>query len=129
MNIVDVHDHAVDDIRTLRAINIRAAAAVLVVLEQIGADPRAIDKLTTHGENLFGTTRLNVKRWQAAKGIGNLWRFRILDTPATTWRIVYGYHWQTRRICVLAVVEKEEFDYDDLASTLSQRIAEDWRTL
>lgn len=126
---IDVHLNAREDIRLLAAQNKAAASAVLVVLEQLAADPNVIDKLTTHGENLVGVSRLNVKRWESARRDGNIWRFRVLDTPATVYRVVYGYHWQTRQICVLAVVHKEQFDYDDLTSVIAQRIIADWRAL
>lgn len=126
---IDVHHNAREDIRQLAATEKKAAAAVLVVLEQLSADPKAIDKLTTHGDNFVGVSRLNVKRWESARGLGNLWRFRVLDTPATVYRVVYGYHWQTRQLCVLAVVHKDQFDYDDLTSNISKRILADWRSL
>jgi len=126
---VDTCKNADDDIRALRRVDVSAAAEVAATLQLIEEDPNAIDKLTTHGENQFSATRLNVKRWEAAKHIGNIWRLRILDTPATPYRIVYGYHWETRTICVLAVVKKEKFDYDDLSSDISRRILADWRAL
>lgn len=124
----DLHDHAVNDLRQLKIDDPRAAAAVLVALEQIEADPKAIDKLTTHGNNEVGAVRLNVKQWQLAKRIGNLWRFRALDCPATDYRVVYGYHWATQQICVFAVVHKEKFDYE-LDSDIARRILADWRAI
>ncbi|NTV93961.1 MAG: hypothetical protein HGA75_00905 [Thiobacillus sp.] len=126
---IDIHDHAKQDLRAIKAIDPSAVAAVLVALEQIQADPRAIDLMTTYGNNVVGTVRLSLKPWESAKGIGNLWRFRMLDSPATVYRVVYGYHWQTRQICVLAVVHKDTFDYDNLSSDLAKRIFADWRAL
>ena len=126
---LDIHHNAAQDLRDLRVVNLGAAAAVAVALEQIQADPKAIDKLTTFGNNTVGVARLNIKRWESVRGQGNLWRFRVLDTPATVYRVVYGYHWQTRQICVLAVVHKDKFDYDDLNSDLAHRILADWRAL
>lgn len=126
---IDVHIHAKDDLRRLVAADRKAVAAVLVLLEQLDADSRAIDKLTTHGDNYVGATRLSVKRWESVRGISNLWRFRMLDTPATSYRVIYGYHWQSRQLCVLAVVHKDEFDYDDHTSKISQRILADWKSL
>lgn len=126
--------NAEDDIRKLRAINMPAAAAVMVALEQIEADPKAIDKLTTHGDDpevgKNDPVRLGIKRWETAKRHSVLlWRFRIFDTPATVYRVVYGYHWQTKQICILAVVHKEEFDYDNLDSDIAKRILGDWRAI
>ncbi|MDR1661221.1 MAG: hypothetical protein LBR95_02165 [Azoarcus sp.] len=126
---IDIHEHAKQDIKTIRAKNVNAAATILTVLEQIEADPLAIDKLTTHGNNTFDEHNINVKQWQTMKRKGNLWRFRVLDTPATKYRIIYGYHYQTRQICVLAVVEKGEFNYDDTTSNLAKRIISDWRNI
>lgn len=126
---IDISIHAKADLKAIGASDKDAAFAVLAALEQIEADPRAIDKLLTWGDNQFGDTRVNVKPWQTAKKKGNLWRFRILDTPATVYRIVYGYHYQTRQLCILAVVHKETFNYDDLTSDIAQRILADWNAL
>jgi mRNA-degrading endonuclease RelE of RelBE toxin-antitoxin system len=125
---VDIHEHAVEDLRRVKGESPLAVATILATLEQIEADPKAIDKLTTHGDNPVGVERLGVKQWQEAKRIGNLWRFRVFDTPATVYRVVYGYHWQTRQICVLAVVHKEEFNYE-LTSDIAKRILADWRAI
>ncbi len=131
---IDLRKNAEDDIRKLRTTNIPAAAAVMVALEQIEADPKAIDKLTTHGDDpevgKDDPVRLGIKRWETAKRRSVLlWRFRIFDTPATVYRVVYGYHWQTKQICILAVVHKEEFDYDNLDSDIAKRILDDWRAI
>lgn len=126
---IDVHQHAKQDISQLWSDNPRAAASVEVVLEQLAADPNVIDKLTTHGDNAIGRSLINVKSWQKVRGMADLWRFRILDTPATTCRIIYGYHWQTSQLCVFAVVEKETYDYDNLKSNINQRILADWKDL
>ena len=60
---VDIHDNAIVDLRRLKSVEPRAAATILATLEQIEADPNAIDKLTTHGDNHIGVERLGVKRW------------------------------------------------------------------
>ena len=127
---VDLHANAVADIRALQRSDVKAAAAVLVALGEIEADPQVIDKLTTHGNNEVGRNRINVKAWQNARSNSqNLWRLRILDTPATSYRVVYGYYLATRQIVVLAVVHKEDMTYDDLTSDLSRRILADWRAI
>ncbi|MHB1092004.1 type II toxin-antitoxin system RelE family toxin [Thiobacillus sp.] len=125
---VDIHDNAKADLRSLKTSAPGAAAAIMVALQQMEADPRVIDKLTTHGNNEFGVVRIGVKQWEKAKGIGNLWRFRVFDTPATIYRVVYGYHYQTKQICVLAVAHKEEFNYE-LDSDIARRILNDWRDI
>lgn len=129
---VDVHRNAVADLERLWGRDVRAAATIVALLEQLQADPSTCDKLTTHGDNSVGDALLNVKKWQAARGAradrADLWRFRALNSPATAYRVVYGYHWQTRQVFVLAVVHKDEFDYE-LDGELAQRILADWRSL
>jgi hypothetical protein len=101
-------------------------------LQEIDADPRAIEKLTSRGNSEVGELRMNVKAWESARTdrlAPELWRLRVLDTAATNYRVVYGYHWQTQQICVLAVVHKEDFDYDDHESHIAQRILADWENL
>lgn len=129
MIVVDVHENAVNDLRLLRSADEAAAAAVLATLEQLKADPGVIDKLTTSGTNTIGSVRLGIKRWESMRHKSNLWRFRIFDTPATSYRIIYGYHWQTRQLCIFAIVHKEDFDYDDLDSDIARRIMRDWESL
>lgn len=126
---VDIHHHAVQDIHRIKGTDPDAVAAVLVALEQIQADPNAIDLMTTRGNIDIGVVRLNVKVWESAKGTGNFWRFRVLDSPATNYRVVYGYHWQTRQLCVLAIVHKDDFDYDDHQSSVAKRIFAAWRSI
>ena len=125
---IDVHVHAKEDLDRLWRGNRGAAAKVVAVLQEMQADPNLVEKLTRHGDSVVGAAHLNVKRWQKAKPVGSLWRFRILDSPATSHRVVYGYHYQTRQLCVLAVVHKDEFDYE-LNSDLSRRILADWSSL
>lgn len=125
---VDVHRSAVGDIDRLWDDDPDSAAAVVAAIELLQSDPGAIGKLTQHGNNDIEAMRINVKRWQSVRPrMGDLWRFRVLDTPATRYRVVYGYHVQTRQICVLAVVGKEVFDYDDHTSPIVQRVLADWR--
>lgn len=128
---LDIHEDAESDLDRLWRVDPRAAAAVVATLQQLSADPRLIDKLTTHGNNPVGAQEINVKRWQRARGFrhGDLWRFRALNTPATSYRVVYGFHIQTRQVCVLGVAHKDQFDYDDLANPFAQRVIAAWRTL
>ena len=128
----DIHDHAHEDLVAIAESDPDAVAAVLAMLEQLEADPSAIDKLTTRGNSDTADGRINVSPWnEASKKArrGDLWRFRALDTPATGYRVAYGYHWQTRQVCVLAVVHKEKLNYDDITSGIGQRVLADWAAL
>lgn len=124
---VRIHPHMLQDLEN-EDVPDEVVADILSLLEQIEADPLVVDKLTTHGDNEFGSTTVNVKRWQTMRSNrrDDLWRFRILDCPATTYRIVYGYEMKARKIHVLALVHKDEFDYDDHDTPIAKRILADW---
>ena len=123
---IDLLSGAQIDLRALRKSDPDAFAAVLAFLVEAAADDELIDKCTTYGNVQFNLTRVNVKRWVAAEGIvGNLFRIRILDSPATVYRVIYGYDWRIRRIGILAVVYKEGFSYE-ISGELADRIQDDW---
>jgi mRNA-degrading endonuclease RelE of RelBE toxin-antitoxin system len=123
----DICESADADLDRLWDNDPKAAAAVVVALDEVQADPELIEKLTTRGDVEFETQRLGIKQWrEAQRANNNLWRFRILDTPATSYRVVYGFHWQLRHICILAIGHKDQLDYDNLDKDLSERILADW---
>lgn len=118
---LDVHENAERDLLELEKVDIEAAATILVVLEELKADPRIIDKLTTGGTNDTESMRLGIKRWESMWRRGtDLWRFRVFDTPATVYRVIYGYNWRTQCFCILAVVRKEDLIMTILAAILSK---------
>jgi hypothetical protein len=126
---VDVHKSAEVDLERLWAVDPDAAATIAVVLQELTNDPATASSLLRHGDATVGPNDVNVKRWQAAKEAKAwMWRFRILNTPATSYRVVYASLLLTRQIVVLAVVHKDDFDYE-LDSDLGRRILADWRGL
>ena len=38
----------------------------------------------------------------------------------------YGFHWQLRHVCVLAIAHMDQLHYDNLDEDLSERILSDW---
>ena len=124
---LDIHPNARSDILALRAKDQDAAAVIVVLLEQLQSDPNVVDLLTTKGDSNAHGEKLNVKPWVTAKSERNLWRLRVLETPATEYRVFYGYHWQTRQMCVLGVAHKSDIDYDDHSSGFAARVLADWK--
>lgn len=115
------------DIAALRREDPGALAVVLTVLQEASADPGMLSQLTGKGEVNVGNHHLNVKPWIAARNAGNnLLRFRVLNTVATKYRVIYGYDWRTQRIGALAIVDKDLFNYE-LTDPLASRIISDWR--
>ena len=121
--------NAVADLREIRRRDAAAAATILTVLQQLKADAGLIDKLTTRGQITSGDHVFSNQRWQAIRAKAELWRLRILDSPVTGYRIFHAYRWRTRRIWVLAIVERSRFDYDDIESLYARRMLRDWQRI
>jgi len=129
---VQLHDDAQADLEHLWEHDEDAAAAIQVALEEADLDPRVLDKLTQHGNNeLPSGQELNVKRWKTASQAAkrDVWRLRVLNSPATSYRIVYGYHIQHRQVYVLGITHKEAFIYDDLSDNFCARCLAAWAQL
>ena len=122
---IDILPGAKTDLMELRHSDPDAMAVVSSFLQEANADSELVKKCTTRGNVQIGSSQVSVKPWAAARRRDNLFRFRILDTPATVYRIVYGYDWHTRRVGILAVVHKDEFDYAT-SGELADRILNDW---
>ena len=124
---IDILPGAQTDLRGLRKSDPDAFAAVLAFLVEAAADDGLISKCTTNGDIEIGSTSTNVKRWvEASNKIGNIFRFRFFDVPAIyKYRIVYGFDWHTGRFGILAVVHRDNFNYE-IRGTLANRIREDW---
>lgn len=122
---IDVLPGAERDIEQLEATDPDALAAVLTFLDEAESDSQFEQKLTTVGDVQFEAVRVSIKRWARVQRTSNLLRVRILDTPATVYRVIYGYDWRRRRIGILAIVHKDHCNYDP-QSELSRRILDDW---
>jgi len=122
---IDVLPGALDDIAHLERTDPKALAVVLAFLQEAEADAELIDKFTSYGNVDLGKFRVNIKPWVLARATDNLFRVRILDTPATLYRVVYGYDWRQRRIGILAIVHKDLFDYE-IDGQIADRIFDDW---
>ena len=124
---IDVLPGARADMAALMRSDPDALAVVIAFLQEADADEALVDKCTTHGDSTVGSFQVNVKAWvNARRRDDNLFRFRVLNTPATSYRVVYGYDWRKRRVGVLAVVHRKEFDYG-ISGELADRIQSDWR--
>jgi mRNA-degrading endonuclease RelE of RelBE toxin-antitoxin system len=124
--VIGVLPGALEDIRALKASDPAALAAVMTFLQEAEADPDLLTKFTGFGKVKINQTTADVKRWVAARGIGDFFRIRILDTPATSYRVIYGWDWRSKKIGLLAVKHKDEFSYE-ITGELADRIRDDWR--
>lgn len=134
---IDIHQNAKNDLLDLKASNPEAFSDILVLIQELQINPNlTIDWLTTHGDIDANGFDINAKQWIAIKNIANnIWRLRLMGLPeyysneASKYRIIYCYHYQTRQLCILAVVNRNEFNYDDLTTPINQRIIRDYKSI
>jgi mRNA-degrading endonuclease RelE of RelBE toxin-antitoxin system len=125
---IDVLPGAREDMVSLRRKDPPALAAILAFLQEADKDQSLIHKCTTEGDVEIGGETVNVKPWITARRRNdNLFRFRLFEAPeATQYRMVYGFDWRQRRVGILAIVHRRDFDYE-LTGETQQRIIRDWR--
>jgi hypothetical protein len=122
---IDILSGAQDDLDDLSRSDPEAFATIMAFLQEAAADSKLLEKWTTHGDAQINDKVFSVKRWVEGRRIGELYRIRILDTPATSYRIVYGYHWPLQLFGILAVVHKSQLTYE-INDPLADRIRDDW---
>lgn len=125
-----LHDHAVADLDAILESDSAAGAYLAALLEAIHECRDPIDALLPYGNSRLDDWLLNTKPWIQGTGRNRnqLWRARMLECPATAYRIVYGYHQATRQIVVLGLISKKDFDYGT-TSPFALRVLRDWREL
>jgi hypothetical protein len=123
---IDLTQGVLEDLRALRRDDPDAFAAVIVFIDEAAVDEALIWQCTDDQDLHLTSTRAGVRRWVAAEHtIGNLFRVRIFDTPATVYRVIYGLDWQAGRIGLLAIAHKDQFNYE-VTGDLADRIHADW---
>lgn len=105
----------------------KAAAAVVALLQELSADCSVLEAVTECADIRLGRLRISVSPWRAARERrNNLSRIRILDSPATGFRVIVGFDWRQRRAAVLAVIPKDDHTYE-IFSDRGRRIVAQWR--
>lgn len=138
MILVQLHEDAKGDLLRRKVSDGAAVATIVAFLQEVKAlGSQAPNVLTTEGDGHLCKLLVNIKEWKQLSKLRprpNVWRVRILDSPATSYRVFYGYHYPTKQLVVLAALKKvsdtefeDDFDYDNLASPVAQRIIAAWR--
>lgn len=116
--MVFIHNDATADLRKIRASDPEAFGRLYALLEQLRSTPSWVDRLL---DNNFGSDRsgpLAVMKWIGAHKAParlNLWRLKFweLERAELKYRVIYLYNWPDKSYNVMAVVQRDEFDYDD----------------
>jgi hypothetical protein len=127
---ISLHNDAALDLEHLKQDDLDTAAKILALLRQLRADPHAANNLLDHGFGDDGDEDYSVNKWINLwkKGI-DLWRLKDwdLEDMGIRYRLIYLFKSPSEFI-LMAVVKREELDYDDPNHPIRIRILTSLRT-
>jgi hypothetical protein len=95
------------------------------MFQQLRADGALAEKLLDHGYGANGDVAISVSKWlnRWKEGV-DLWRLKAWDLEhvGLRYRAIYLYLRTEARFVVLAIVKREDFDYDDPDHPIRKRI-------
>ena len=109
-----IHKDAIADLSALRQKELKAAARIVALLEELKGNPDLLDRLTQHDYGAHQSADFHVSKWQAQWRQGrDLWRLKVwdLEDQGLRYRIVYAFIPQKQHYHILAIAPRE-FDYD-----------------
>jgi len=119
------HSDVRADLAAIKAADPDAHARVVALFQQLKADPRITEKLLDHGFGANGSEEISVNKWMDRwkKGL-DLWRLKSWDMESLglRYRAIYLYLRGEARFVVMAIVKREDFDYDDPQHPIRKRI-------
>lgn len=106
-----VHEDAEDDLALLWDTEIKAAAIIQSLLEELDGDNDLLDRLSQHG---FKNEEIDISKWneQWKKGL-NLWRLKVIELEriGIQYRLIYAFVPLKKCYHLLAIAPRD-FDYD-----------------
>ena len=125
-----IHKDAIADLTELRQKELKAAARIAALMEELKGDPDLLDRLTQHDYGAHQSADFHVSKWQAQWRQGHdLWRLKIwdLEDQGLRYRVVYAFMPQKQHYHILAIAPRE-FDYDS-NHPISRRILRAYTSL
>ncbi|TPQ24918.1 hypothetical protein C2U68_17220 [Methylomonas koyamae] len=124
--MIELHNDASQDIRSLLKENKAHALKLVAFINQLKADPSLQAHLLDHG---FGADRngtISISKWITMRKTANIpaWRMRAwsLEKQGLNYRIIYVYSWLDKNYYIMAVIKREDIDYDDPTHPIQLRI-------
>lgn len=124
--LIRVHNDATGDLGRIRVVDQVAFSRLVAFIQQLKADPALISKLLDHG---FGDGRneaISVMKWIGVQKQERLpvWRVKSwdLERQGLRYRLIYCYNWPDQSYNIMAVVSRDELNYDDPAHPIRQRV-------
>jgi mRNA-degrading endonuclease RelE of RelBE toxin-antitoxin system len=101
------------------------ASLIAVILQELESDPGLAANLTDDGFDENAQGAYGVKKWTRLWNAGlDIWRLRLWKAEwlGLNYRIFYAYLRTQQRFYILAIVPRDQVDYDDPNHHLALRI-------
>jgi hypothetical protein len=121
---IEVHNDATGDLRAIARNDPVNFPKLYALLEQLRKDPSLRGHLL---DNHFGADRsepISVMQWIGVKRQAPLWRLKFwdLERHGVRYRLLYVFDWKAQTFVVLAVVQRDAFNYDDPNDPIRRRV-------
>lgn len=119
------HDDVAGDLLKIRVRSSAAEKRILALLETAEEDPVLMQSLQKKQFRTYGTADIEIKGWVTAIHLGyDLHRLRAfyLEDFGFRYRVIYASDIPNDFCYILAIVHRDDINYDDPLDPLNQRI-------
>jgi mRNA-degrading endonuclease RelE of RelBE toxin-antitoxin system len=121
-----IHEDAENDLELLATSDLKAAATIYSLLEELNGDQDLLDRLLQHG---FRNEEIDISKFYALWKHGSIWRLKVIELErlGIRYRIIYAFVPRERRYYILAIAPRD-FNYDPKHAT-TKRILQAYKEL
>lgn len=120
-----LHDDVKSDFLRIAVKSPSARGRILAALEAASEDQTLLDQLQSNRYRTYGEHDTDIKRWVLARQLGydiHRFRFFYLEENGFCYRIIYAYNDVYDECHILAILRRDEIDYDDPNHPFNARI-------
>lgn len=125
MPVFVLHDDVKDDFKRISVNSPAAVGRIAAALEAAEEDETLLQHLHSKHYRTYGDHDIDVKKWALANRLGyalSRFRFFYLEENGFLYRIIYALDDEYDECHVLAILRRDEIDYDDPDHPINQRI-------
>lgn len=124
--LIRVHNDATCDLKRIKESDPEGFYRLVAFIQQIRTDARLVDKLLDHGHGSDRKEPISVMKWIGVQKVErlNVWRVKSwdLERQRLKYRLIYCYNWPDQSYNIMAIVPRDEIDYDDPSHPIRLRV-------
>jgi mRNA-degrading endonuclease RelE of RelBE toxin-antitoxin system len=128
---ISYHDDVERDLDAIYEVDPESGDEIVAFLDEVQASEELLDRFSSEAFRSPRDPAFDVDRWGSMWRNYALWRVKLLYTnsEASRYRIIYTYHPTERRYYILAIVHRDQLNYDDANHPIRRRIVDAYRSL